>query len=90
MDAAADAEAEAAYDWYATVNPQAARRFRERLREAIVSISEDAEGQPRYEGEVRRYLLPKYPYGVLYEVIDDTVFVVAVMHLKRRPLYWKK
>ena len=90
MDASADAEAEAAYDWYAARNVQAAHGFREQLREAVQRISEDAEGQSRFDGQIRRYLLPKYPYGVLYEVIDDAVFVIAVTHLRREPGYWKK
>jgi plasmid stabilization system protein ParE len=87
---AAEAEAAEAYDQYAAENPKAAERFRDLLRVAMARISERAETYPRHSGEIRRYLLPRYPYGVLYEVIDDeTVFVTAVMHLKRRPGYWK-
>jgi len=90
MDTAADEEAEAAYDRYALANPVAAHGFRERLRETIQRIAEAPESFPRHDGEIRRCLLPKYPYGVLYEVIEDTVFVIAVAPLKRAPGYWKK
>ncbi len=39
----------------------------------------------------RRCLVERFPYGVIYEVDEGrTVYVVAVMPLKRRPGYWLK
>ena len=32
----------------------------------------------------------RFPYGIVYRVDNDEVFVAAVMHFKRRPGYWKK
>jgi plasmid stabilization system protein ParE len=37
---------------------------------------------------VRRRLLPRFPFGVLYSIRPDTIRVLAVMHLKRDPEYW--
>lgn len=42
----------------------------------------------RIKGRFRRYLVPQFPYGLIYAVQSDTVYVVAVMHLKRKPGYW--
>jgi hypothetical protein len=79
------------------LHPSARREAggRERLPEASASShgsnKRTTETYGRFDGEIRRYLLtPKYPYGVLYELRDDaTVYVLAVMHLKRKPAYWK-
>lgn len=38
----------------------------------------------------RRCLLERFPYGVIYEIDDGTLYVVAVMPLKRRPDYWQE
>lgn len=38
--------------------------------------------------DFRRFLVPRFPYGIIYRVENDQVFVAAVMHLKRRPFYW--
>jgi hypothetical protein len=38
--------------------------------------------------QVRRRLLSRFPYGIAYQVIDDTVVVVAVAAHKKRPRYW--
>ena len=31
---------------------------------------------------------PQFPYGLIYAVQGDTIYVAAVMHLKRKPGYW--
>jgi plasmid stabilization system protein ParE len=36
----------------------------------------------------RRYILRRFPFAICYTVTGDTVLIVAVMHLKRRPRYW--
>ena len=38
---------------------------------------------------LKRVLVPKFPYGLLYRVEPDRIYVVAVMHLHRRPGYWR-
>jgi toxin ParE1/3/4 len=39
--------------------------------------------------EGRRYLLPRFPYGVVYGVAADaSIVVVALAHARRRPRYW--
>jgi hypothetical protein len=40
------------------------------------------------KGRFRRYLLQRFPYGVIYTVEKDIIYVAAVMHLKRKPGYW--
>lgn len=40
-------------------------------------------------GSVRRLILPKFPYSLLYRVVDDALIrILAVAHHKRKPQYW--
>ena len=39
--------------------------------------------------EYRRYLMARFPYGVVYRIEGETVLVFAVAHLRRRPGYWR-
>jgi plasmid stabilization system protein ParE len=41
------------------------------------------------DGDVRRSLVHRFPYGVLYAEENDGIFILAVMHLRRSPDYWK-
>lgn len=38
----------------------------------------------------RRYILRRYPFAICYTVVGDTILIVALMHLKRRPRYWRR
>jgi plasmid stabilization system protein ParE len=42
------------------------------------------------EEDVRRCLVHRFPYGVVYSIEQDEIFILAVMHLRRHPDYWKK
>ena len=47
-----------------------------------------ASGSP-FGRRLRRVLVPKFPYGLLYRVEPERIYIVAVMHLHRRPAYWR-
>jgi len=40
-------------------------------------------------GRFRRYLVHRFPFGIIYALENGTIYVAAVMHLKRKPGYWK-
>ena len=43
----------------------------------------------RFGHRLRRVLVPKFPYGLLYRIDADRIYILAVMHLHRRPKYWR-
>ena len=58
------------------------QRTYERLPESPAS------GAP-FGRRLRRVLVPKFPYGLVYRVEADRIYIIAVMHLHRRPGYWR-
>ncbi len=44
---------------------------------------------PIIEDDVRRSLVRRFPYGILYAQEDEVIYIVAVMHLRQNPDYWK-
>lgn len=38
---------------------------------------------------VRRCLINRFPYGLVYSAEPEKIFILAVMHLRRYPDYWK-
>ena len=40
-------------------------------------------------GEFRRQLVRRFPYALIYRVESDRIYIIAVMHLRRRPGYWR-
>jgi plasmid stabilization system protein ParE len=58
------------------------------VRRCATEILEHPEAGPVVRGSVRRRLCRRFPYALLYTVRLDTVRILAVMNLKRRPTYW--
>ena len=44
---------------------------------------------PLIEEDVRRCLVNRFPCGIIYSIEQSGVFILAVMHLRRHPDYWK-
>lgn len=44
---------------------------------------------PEIEKEIRRCLVHRFPYGVLYSIEPHGIYILAVMHLHRDPDYWQ-
>jgi toxin ParE1/3/4 len=44
---------------------------------------------PVWRGTTRRFLLQRFPYGIIYQVKPDEIRVIALAHQSRRPEYWR-
>jgi len=65
------------------------RRFASEIRATIYRILQTPERWRVLEDDVRRCLVRVFPYSVLYTVEPDFILIVAVMHGRRQPGYWK-
>ncbi len=88
LSEAAD-EANEATRWYRERNPDAATRFRQELRALWQRLRQNPEMYPVYEGEIRRALVPDFPYQVFFRVAEEVIEVLAISHSKRLPDHWR-
>jgi len=86
-----DAKAEffAAINYYENVEAGLGFDFSVETFSAVQNIVDYPTAWPILEGDVRRCLINRFPYGVLYSIEQDEVYILAVMHLHRDPDYWK-
>jgi len=64
------------------------RRFKEEVNKAAIRISEYPKAWSVERGDVRKCLLHKFPYKLLYSIEKDHAFIIAVAHQHRKPDYW--
>ena len=64
------------------------KKFKEEVRKAAIRISEYPKAWSVERGEVRKCLLHKFPYKLLYSIEEDHIFIIAVAHQHREPNYW--
>ena len=86
----AEEEMNAAAAFYGSDSATLAVDFLAAVEAATRRIAEHPNaGSPMRRGR-RRVLVRRFPYAVVYRVLDtQRVRVTAVMHLRRRPGYWR-
>lgn len=86
----AEADINAAYQWYLDANPKAAGRFKDRLRQIFLLIEERPSLFSWTSSRVRRARLGAYPCDVFFITDGDGLpRVIAVLHERRDPVVWQ-
>jgi toxin ParE1/3/4 len=63
--------------------------YLEEIENAVNFLTRYPEAGSKVRGLVRRLTLPKFPYSLLYRMVEDEkIRVLAVAHHKRKPQYW--
>ena len=69
-------------------NRQAADGFYEELFLAVKRVNQQASLFPPYLHGTRRVVLDRYPFSVVFRELPRKIQIIAVVHAKRRPVYW--
>jgi plasmid stabilization system protein ParE len=64
------------------------RLFRLAIESSIQKIVETPFAYRILQAPFRRYLLPKFPYAIIYSIEPDHIRIIAIAHTKRKPGYW--
>ena len=86
-------EANAAAEWYESRREGLGPAFLAELDRCFDLLAEHPEAFPRLADTdprlgIRRALLNRFPYAVVFLELADRVQVLAVAHTGRRPEYW--
>ncbi len=85
----AEAEFNEAVDWYRSIDVELSAGFIFEVEQAVARADRSPLAWSVMRGTLRRCLVHRFPYGVVYEVGESGIVVLAVMHLRRRPGYWR-
>ena len=86
----AEREFFAAIDYYEDREPGLGYDFAIEVRSTIDTILNFPQAWPIIEDDIRRCQTRRFPYGIIYAIYEDVLFILAVMHLHRDPGYWKE
>jgi hypothetical protein len=85
----ADEELEAAALWYEERQPGLGDDFLDQFEHTLNRILAEPERWRKVRGDNRKLNFDRFPYAVVYSVRSEVIYIKAVMHLHRRPFYWK-
>lgn len=73
-----------AYLWYEEQSAGLGDKFLKALSRAFSAIQKSPSGYEQFDRH-RQYPLKKFPFTILYEVTEETLYVDAVFHTSRNP-----
>jgi plasmid stabilization system protein ParE len=83
----AEAEADEAFEWYRLRSEASAWAFDAELREAFSFLQRSPQLCAPYPPGMRRVMLYRFPYFVVFREQPDKIQIIAVAHAKRHPGY---
>jgi plasmid stabilization system protein ParE len=86
---AAEKEFFAAIEYYEDCQSGLGLRFSEEVYASIERICSHPHAWTKIDSKTRRCLTGRFPYGILYRIIENEIRIMAVMHLHRKPDYWE-
>ncbi len=85
----AEAELAEATRFYERRVPTLGVQFLHAVDKSIATILEAPLRPPITNGDVRRYLMTRFPYGIYYRVFQDHLRILAFKHHSRHSDYWR-
>lgn len=89
LDPRALEDFEAAVEYYLRLSPEAASMFVDEFEAAVAFVSQNPAAAALIDSDVRRWNFRRFPYALLYRLIDERVVILGVMHARRDPKVWK-
>ena len=74
---------------YSEISGELGSRFYDEMSGVFRRILARPFGYKQFDPPARRAFADGFPYVVIYVTRPDVVWIVAVMHVRREPNYWK-
>ena len=85
----AQIELDEAIEYYDYESPGLGGALLTEVLKALDRIGEFPEAWHPCSNRTRRCQIRRFPYGIIYQVRESEILVVAVANLHRKPDYWK-
>lgn len=86
---AAQYELDDAYDWYEAQAKGLGGQLIEETRLAVRRVAVFSESCQEIAPGIRRCLIRRFPYALIYRTAEEELVILAVMHQHRKPRDWQ-
>jgi len=83
------AEVQEAMKWYGEVSVELSNDVETKFFESIDKLVKYPLTHPKTKANVRKYRMDRFPYNLLYRVNKNLIVIIALVHHRRKPNYWK-
>jgi toxin ParE2 len=85
----ADEEFAGAVAYYSAISPELGVRFYREMERLLLEISADPQRFRKFDPPARRHFSNDFPYAIIFVEKPDCIRVVSIMHMHRKPAYWR-
>ncbi len=79
-----------AIDFYELEHIGLGKEFKLAILQASLRILNHPLAWSVEKGDIRKHLLHRFPYKILYSIEADHIFIIAIAHQHRKPDYWQE
>ncbi len=76
-------------DYYNLQQDGLGQRLLDSLIEGLNRIKAHPNMYRKIAADWHQCRVPRFPFGLIYRVVNQRIEIVAVMHLSRKPGYWR-
>jgi len=84
----AQIELDEAIEYYNYETPGLGEEFLTEVLKTLIRIAEFPEAWRPCSQRTRRCQTRRFPYGIIYQILEDKILVIAVANLHRKPVFW--
>jgi plasmid stabilization system protein ParE len=81
-------EIQKGYNWYEQQQEGLGNSFLREVRATLASVERSPRLYPKIRGEIRRAIVRRFPYSILYLAETDRTVVISCFHGRRDPRRW--
>ncbi|MGA1931632.1 type II toxin-antitoxin system RelE/ParE family toxin [Arcobacter sp. YIC-464] len=85
----AQIELDETFVYYENIQNDLGYRFINEVKESISLIQNYPNAWHNLSTRTKRCLVKNFPYGVIYQIRQNRILIVAIANLHRKPNYWK-
>jgi len=84
----AQEELSIAAGYYESCEAGLGEAFLQSIEAGLTKIRERPSSWGLLFDDIHRFLIVRFPYDLVYRIEADRIYILAVMHQRRRPGYW--
>jgi hypothetical protein len=86
----AELEFKDAIEYYESCQNRLGYEFALEVYETVNRVIANPNAWQLINENMRRTLVNRFPYGIIYAIRNNEILILAVMHLNRKPNYWER
>jgi hypothetical protein len=84
----AQSELDDAFEAYEYQKKNLGHAFVKDIKETLTLIKTYPNTWAKSSLKTQRCFLKSFPYGIMYQQVEDSIYIIALINLRKKPIHW--